>query len=89
VKAFILLSDIYVEREDFFQARATLQSVIDNVTDAGLVSLAEQKMIELDEAESALIMMGDTIASPDTLDYEESYEELIEENNNAKNKDKK
>lgn len=89
VKAFILLSDIYVEREDFFQARATLQSVIDNVSDAGLVTLAEQKMVELDEAENALIIMGDTIASPDTLDYEESYEELIEENNNAKNKDKK
>lgn len=79
VKAFILLSDVYVGREDFFQARATLQSVLDNITDEGLVAIAEEKMAALEAAEQALIQQADTLASPDTLDYEESYKELIEE----------
>ncbi len=83
VKAFILLSDIYVEREDFFQASATLQSVLDNISDEGLVHIAEQKMADLDAAEAALITANDTLASPDTLDYEESYQELIEDSNNT------
>ncbi len=79
VKAFILLSDIYVERDDYFQARATLQSVLDNVSDSSLVAIAEDKMEALDTAEEVEIQKADTLASPDTLDYEDSYNELIDE----------
>lgn len=33
IKAFILLGDVYIGMEDYFQAKATLQSIIDNVED--------------------------------------------------------
>jgi len=33
VKAFMLLSDVYVAKKDYFQAKATLQSIMDNVLD--------------------------------------------------------
>jgi tetratricopeptide (TPR) repeat protein len=81
VKAFLLLSDIYKERKDFFQARATLQSIIDNVDDPNLVAEAREKMSNLALAEERLLQEGDTIPSPDSLDFEEDYNELIDEPN--------
>lgn len=78
VKGFLLLSDVYLARNDFFQARATLQSVLDNVTDKMLHDIAEIKMKKLDAAEQESIQKSDTIQSPDTLDYEEQYQELID-----------
>lgn len=33
VRSFVLLADIYTAMEDYFQAKATLQSIIDNVDD--------------------------------------------------------
>ncbi len=37
-KAFILLGDVYVQLDDRFQAKATLQAVIDNSTEPELVA---------------------------------------------------
>lgn len=36
IRAFLLLADVYVGMEDYFQAKATLQSIIDNVQDEGI-----------------------------------------------------
>ncbi|NNC82538.1 MAG: tetratricopeptide repeat protein [Flavobacteriales bacterium] len=36
IKAFLLLADVYTGMEDYFQAKATLQSIIDNVQDEGI-----------------------------------------------------
>jgi predicted negative regulator of RcsB-dependent stress response len=48
-KAFILLGDIYVARNDAFQARATYRSVIDGYTpaDDGIVAEAQAKLSKL------------------------------------------
>lgn len=42
-KGFILLADIYVKYGNTFQAKHTLQSIIDNQTDAKLIEIAKQK----------------------------------------------
>ena len=44
-KAFMLLSDIYVAKDDLFQAKANLQSVIDNygIYDDGIIDEASKK----------------------------------------------
>lgn len=49
-KAFILLGDIYVGLEDLFQARATLQSVVDNCSEPDLVEQAAQRLANITEA---------------------------------------
>lgn len=49
-KAFILLGDIYMGMEDLFQARATLQSVIDNCAEPDLVEQAALRLANITEA---------------------------------------
>ena len=45
-KAFILLSDIYLKKDDGFMAKANLQSVIDNYksNDDGIIEEAREKL---------------------------------------------
>lgn len=53
VKGFILLSDIYVKEEDYFQAKATLQSIVDNYTkeDDGILDICKMKLKEIEGKE--------------------------------------
>ena len=53
VKGFILLSDIYVKEEDYFQAKATLQSIMDNYDDKkdGLLNTCRTKLKEIEQLE--------------------------------------
>ncbi len=48
-KSFILLGDIYLERGDSFQARATYQSVVDGYSpaDDGIIDLAKSKIAKM------------------------------------------
>ncbi|MGD9977730.1 MAG: tetratricopeptide repeat protein [Bacteroidales bacterium] len=48
-KSFILLADVYIQQDDFFQAKATLQSVIDgySITDDGIIDGATDKLNQL------------------------------------------
>ena len=48
-KAFIMLGDIYVQRNDSFQAKATYRSVVDGYTpaDDGIVAEAQAKLEKL------------------------------------------
>jgi TolA-binding protein len=46
-KGFILLADIYVQRDNTFQAEQTLQSIIDNYNGDDLKQVARQKLDEL------------------------------------------
>lgn len=48
-KAFLLLSDIYVSQDNIFQARQTLQSIIDNHEGSGPVKEAKEKLAALDQ----------------------------------------
>lgn len=52
-KSFILLAKAYAARDDFFQAKATLQSVVDNYanSDDGVVEEARRELAALLEAE--------------------------------------
>ncbi len=53
-KAFILLSDNYVAINDNFQAKATLNSIIENYTGADLLAEAKQKLNIILESEKAI-----------------------------------
>ncbi len=46
-KGFILLSDIYASRKNYFQARETLKSIIANYSGNDLKQLARKKLMEL------------------------------------------
>ncbi len=52
VKGFILLSDVYRDEKDYFQSRATLQSVIDNSEIPELLAMAKSKLEEINRLEN-------------------------------------
>lgn len=54
VKGFILLSDIYVKEEDYFQAKATLKSIIDNYANEedGLLDISRAKLKKIEKLEN-------------------------------------
>jgi len=55
-KSLLLLSDIYMNRGDLFQAKATLQSILDNYTkDDDVKALAMEKLQTVEELENAPI----------------------------------
>ncbi|MCB0769933.1 MAG: tetratricopeptide repeat protein [Flavobacteriales bacterium] len=51
-KAFILLGDVYVQMDDRFQAKATLQAVIDNSTEPELVAQARERLDTINASEA-------------------------------------
>ena len=54
-KALILLSDIYVTQEDYFQARTTLESIVGNYTgDDSILNSAKEKLNTLTELENTI-----------------------------------
>lgn len=57
-KSFLLLSDIYMEKNDLFQAKHTLRSIIDNynISSDGIINDAKSKMeiVEAKEKESVI-----------------------------------
>lgn len=61
-KGFILLSDIYVIQNNVFQAKQTLQSIIDNYEDDDLKKVAMDKLAELEKTEKS--------TSPKVIDSE-------------------
>ena len=50
-KGFILLADAYVQLDDRFQAKTTLQSVIDHCDDPGLVEEARRRLDVIEQSE--------------------------------------
>lgn len=66
-KCFILLADVYTQHDDFFQAKATLQSILDGytITDDGVLDEAQQKMdklLELEKRKQSPFSELDTVA---------------------------
>ena len=51
-KALILLSDIYVTQEDYFQAKATLNSILENYDGEELRAVAQSTLDEIDAIEN-------------------------------------
>jgi TolA-binding protein len=54
VKGFILISDIYVKEKDYFQAKATLQSILDNYENEedGLLDICRAKVKQIEAIEN-------------------------------------
>lgn len=50
-KGFILLADVYMKKGNTFQAKQTLQSIIDNYDGADLKTLAQTKLAAINESE--------------------------------------
>ena len=50
-KGFILLADNFIAKEDYYNARITFQSVIDNADDEELVDIAKEKLRIMNEVE--------------------------------------
>lgn len=57
-KAYILLGDIYFKQKDYFNAKATFQSVVDNTVDAELKSEAKAKLDVVTEEEGKSSKVG-------------------------------
>jgi TolA-binding protein len=53
-KSFMLLADVYTQTNNLFQAKETLQSIIDNYEGADLVALAQKKKQAILEMEKEL-----------------------------------
>ena len=51
-KAYILLGDVYFRQKDYFNAKATFQSVVDNSLNAELKAEAQTKLDKVIEEES-------------------------------------
>lgn len=51
-KAYILLGDVYFRQKDYFNAKATFQSVVDNSLNAELKAEAQTKLNKVTEEES-------------------------------------
>lgn len=83
-KSFILLSDIFVDKKDLFQARYTLQSVVDNygIKDDGILETAKVKLEPLLEDQAS--KEKNLIKKPST----ESGKQVKEKANNKKLKNK-
>ncbi len=76
VKGFVLLSDIYVAEEDYFQARATLQGIQDAYDgDQAILDEIAEKLKALD----ALEKKGEEGIAPEEDGDEEDQEESEEE----------
>jgi len=54
-KGLILLSDDYVKANDNFQAKQTLNTVIDNATDTTNVNMAKRKLVDITNSEKATL----------------------------------
>ncbi len=52
-KGFIMLADIYAARDNTFQAKQTLQSIIDNYPGDDLKTVAAEKLAEIERIEAA------------------------------------
>lgn len=57
-KAYILLGDIYFKQKDYFNAKATYQSIVDNTLDAELKAEAQTKLSQVTEEEGKSSKLG-------------------------------
>ena len=71
-RAFLLLVDTYIELADWFQARATAESILEYVQVESIRSAAISKLTTIDELEWAEL---NPPAAPDSTDTEPSTPE--------------
>ncbi len=73
-KNVILLGDIFVEKKDYFNARASLESIVENYTkDDDVLKEAKQKLATLDQLEQRESrVVPDTQSSDEDLEMDDS-----------------
>ena len=59
VKSFLLLADILVQQKDYFNAKATLQSIIKNCKIPELKNQANEKLKEVKQLENKKTKLSD------------------------------
>ena len=75
-RGFILLADIYLKKDNVFQAKQTLQSIIDNYEGEELKGIAINKLQDIIKKEKALevelIKADEAMGAPDTIHIDEN-----------------
>lgn len=79
IKGFLLLADVYVAKGDNFQAKATLQSIIDNVKDPAPVSEARAKLQAINDKEQKNIQDQKSKSDRENAGEKDEYDNLIED----------
>lgn len=73
VKTFILIADNYVMLDNVFQAKATLQSIVDNYNgDQALLQEAKDKLAKLKEEELKSTKVDLNVSPSDTIQFDNS-----------------
>lgn len=62
-KAFILLSDIYILKKNLFQAKATLESIIENHDNELIINIARKKWESIVESEQEKTVKPEVVQS--------------------------
>ena len=57
-KAYILLGDVYFRQKDYFNAKATYQSIVDNTLNAEFKKEAQEKLDRVTEEEGKESKVG-------------------------------
>ena len=57
-KSYLLLGDVYFKQKDFFNAKATFQSIVDNTIDPTLKSEAQTKLTQVTDEEAKSSKVG-------------------------------
>lgn len=71
VKTFILIADNYVLLDNVFQAKATLQSIVDNyIGDQELLQEAKDKLAQIKEEELEVTKLDLNLTPSDTLQFD-------------------
>jgi TolA-binding protein len=79
-KGLLLLADIYLANDDLFQAKATLQSIIDNYEgDDEILEQAKSNLKKIEDIENAMSQIEEEELEIDFGEGEENYDELFEE----------
>ncbi len=78
-KSFVMLAEVYLKMGDNFQAKATLQSVIDNHDGKELVDEARKRLLEIIELENAPKVEVVAPTELKTEGYDQKYDKLFEE----------
>ena len=65
-KSFLLIADNYLAQEELFQAKATLNSIIENAEDDDLKRQAAEKLTQLEELEKEVVLPQDSTVVNDS-----------------------
>jgi TolA-binding protein len=71
-KAFLLIADNYIQLEELLQARATLNSIIENTSSGVIANLAKAKLTGLDELEAETLAVPEDTVATDTIRIDNS-----------------